>query len=148
MIRTAKAILGTSPLGAVQGILVAVVAAVVVSVAQPIGLDANIRLLALEVIGGTGRVPRAAFVGLVTGDVVLAIVDAIADLGLRYAALVGTGELARGAGTIGAALLVRAVLAIVLVIALPRLEDAAAVVAAELVRAARVVCYGRQADIY
>lgn len=143
MIGTPEAVLRASPLRTVQRILIAVVAAIVVTVAQPVRLDADIRLLALEMIGRAGRVARASLVRLVARYVVLAVVHPVADLRHGYAALVGAGKLARRAGPIDAALLVRAVLAVVLVVALPRLEDAAAVVAAELVCAARVVgCWG------
>lgn len=138
MIRTSEAVLRAGSLGAVQWILVAVVAAVVVAVAEPVGLDADVGLLALEVVGRASRVHRASLVGLVRGDVVLAVVDAVADLGHRDAALIRAGELVGSAGLVGAALLIAHVLAVVLVVALPRLEDATAIVAAELVGTARV----------
>lgn len=76
---------------------------------------------------------------LVGRDVVLAIVDAVANLSHRNATRVEASELTLGAGRIHASLLVRPVLAVVLVVALPRLKDAAAIVASELVRRAGVV---------
>lgn len=76
---------------------------------------------------------------LVRSNIVLAIIDAVAHLRLRDAAVVGAGELSCGAWWINAAFLVATVPTVVLVIALPRLENTSAVVATELVRAARVV---------
>ena len=61
-----------------------------------------------------------------------------ADLALRDAALIGAGEFSFGARIVGAALFVRVVSAVVLVIALPRLEDAPTVAAPVLDRTARV----------
>jgi len=139
VIGTSEAVLGTSPLGAMNRILITVVATIVVTVAKPVRFHADIRLLALEVIQRTRGVAGTTLVRLVGRNVVLAIVDAVADLRLRDAAVIGTGKLARGTGWINASFLVAAVPAIVLVIALPRFKYASAVVATELVRAARVI---------
>lgn len=120
-------------------VLVAVITAIVVAIAEPVRLDADVGLFALEMIGWTSGIHGTALVSLITSDVVLTVVHTVTDLGLRYATLVGTGELAICARPVGAVLLVAAVLAVVLVVALPRLEDAAAVLATEFVGAARVV---------
>ena len=54
------------------------------------------------------------------------------------AAVVGAGKLAIGTGWVVAVELVRAVATVVLVVALPRVEDAASIAAPELGRTARV----------
>ena len=100
-------------------------------------------------IRGTGGVAGAALVCFVTGDIVLAVVDTIADLCHRYTTLVCAGELTSSAGSVGTAFFVRTVLTVVLVIALPRLENAATIVATEFVRAARMVsCVTRRVIIF
>lgn len=139
MIGATETILRACPLGAMHRILIAIVAAVVVTVAEPVGFHADVRLLALEVIRGTRGVAGATLVSLVRGDIVLAVVDAVAHLRLRYAAVVGAGEFACRARRVNASLLVAAIPAVVFVVALPRLEDAPTVVATELVRAARMI---------
>lgn len=139
VIRATEAVLRTSALCAVKWILVAVVAAIVVTVAQPIGFHADVGFVAFEMIRRTSGVGGASLVRLVRSDVVLAVVDAVAQLRVGYATVIGAGELALGARRIDATLLVAAVATVVLVVALPRLEDATAVVAAELVGAARVI---------
>lgn len=70
---------------------------------------------------------------LIGSEIVLAIVDAVAHLRLWYASKIGTGEFARCAGWVDASLLVATVPAVIFVIALPRFEDASAVVAAEFI---------------
>lgn len=60
-----EAVLRAGPLGAVQRVLVAVVPAIVVPVAEPVGLHADVGLLALEVVGRAGGVAGAAPVGLI-----------------------------------------------------------------------------------
>ena len=52
--------------------------------------------------------------------------------------MIGTGKLAVCAGRVLASLLIGTVTTVVLVVTLPRAEDAATVLAAELVRLARV----------
>ena len=121
-------------------ILVRVVATVVVAVAEPVGLHADGRRLAGQVVGRAGDVAVAAGVlALVRRVAVLAVVDAVAHLALGDAAEVVAGELALHALRVVAALLVRPVAAVVLVVAPPRGEDAAAVAAAELGRLAGVL---------
>lgn len=139
MIGTSEAVLGTSSLGAMNRILVAIVTAIVVAVAEPVRLHADVRLLAFEMIQRARSVAWTTLVRLIGSDIVLAVVDAVAHLRLRDAPEVGAGELARCAGWIDASLLVATVPTVVLVIALPRFEDASAVVAAKFVRTARMM---------
>lgn len=87
----------------------------------------------------TSGIHGATLVCLIRCGIVLAIVDAIAHLTLWYATSVGARELTIHTRRITAAQLIGAILAVVLMITLPRLEDAASVVAAELVRRARVI---------
>ena len=139
MIGTPEAVWRTSSLSAMNRILVAVVAAIVIAVAEPVGLDTDVRLLALEMIQWTRGVARTALMRFVGGDVILAVINTVAHLRLRDTAIIGAGKFARRARRVNTALLVAAVPTVVLVIALPRFEDASAVVAAELVRAAGMV---------
>lgn len=94
MIGASEAVLRASSLSAMNRILVAVVTAIVVAVAEPVGLHADIRFLALEMIQWTRGVARTALMRLVRRDVILAIIDAVAHLRLRDAAIVGAGEFA------------------------------------------------------
>jgi hypothetical protein len=113
-----------------QRVLIAVVPAIIVPVAQPIGLHTDGGVLALQVVLRTGHVARAAQGHrLVAGRVVLAVVHPVADLQFRNAAEVVAGVLAHRTARIVAAYLIRTVPAIILVVALPRLEDAAPVAA-------------------
>lgn len=48
-----------------NGVFVRVVSAIVVAVAKPVGLDADVGLLAFEVVGWAGGVGWAALVGFV-----------------------------------------------------------------------------------
>ena len=118
---------------AVQLVLVRVVATIVIAVAQPVRLQADGGGLAGQLAAGAGDVLVVADgQGLVGGGVVLAVVDAVADLRLGDAAEVVAGELSLGALRVVAVLLVRPVAAVVLVVALPGVEDASAVAATEL----------------
>lgn len=136
MIGATEAVLRTGPLSTMNWILIAIVAAIVVAVAEPIRFHADVRLLALEMVQRARSIARAPLMRLVRSDVVLAVINAVAHLRLRDAAIVGAGEFSRRACWIHAALLVATVPAIVLVVAHPRFEDTPAVVATELVRAA------------
>lgn len=60
-----EAVGGTSALSTVYRVLVAVVSAIVVSVAQPVRLHTDVRLFTLEVVCGTSGVASAAIVRLV-----------------------------------------------------------------------------------
>lgn len=139
MIGTSEAVLGASSLGAMNRILIAIVTAIVIAVAEPVRLHADVCFFALEMIQRTCSVARTALVCLIGSEVVLAIVDAVAHLRLRYASIIGAGEFARCARWIDATLLVATIPTVVFVVALPRFEDASAVVAAEFVRAARMI---------
>lgn len=139
VVRAPEAVLRTSFLGAVQRILIAIIPAIVITIAKPVGFHADVGLVAFQMIRGTCGVHGTAFVGLVGGDIVPAVVDTITDQIVRDATIIGAGELTNGARGINAAFLVAAVATVVLVIAFPGLEDAPAVVASELVGAARVV---------
>jgi hypothetical protein len=111
-----------------ERVFVAVVATVVVSITQPVGLHTDCGALALKVISGTSDIPRAAHLGrLVAGLVVFAVIDTIADLSIGDAPMVVAGELALGTFRIVTVQLVGAVTTVVLVITLPGLEDATAV---------------------
>lgn len=80
MVRTAEAVGRTSSLRAVEWILVRVVTAVIVSITQPVRFDADVCLLALQVVSGTCCVRRTALLRLVAGHIILAVVDAVTDL--------------------------------------------------------------------
>ena len=112
-------------------VFVRVVAAVVVTVAKPVGLDADGGGLAGELAGAAGDVPVLADgVRFVRRLVVLAVVDAVANLGLGYATVVAlASEFAVGALGVVAVLLVGPITAIVLVIALPSIENATPIAA-------------------
>ena len=140
VVRTPETV-GRAGAGAiVQRVLIAVVATIVVTVAEPVGLHTNGGVLALEVILGTGHVAGAAQCHrLVAGRVVLAVVHAVANLQLRDAAEIVAGVLPLGTVGIVAANLIRPIATVILVVTLPGLEDAAAVAAAILCRSTCVV---------
>lgn len=80
MIRTAEAVGGARSLSTVQWILVAVIAAIVVTVAKPIWFYANIRRLALQVVGRTRHVTWTTAVSFIRCYIILAVVHAITHL--------------------------------------------------------------------
>lgn len=80
VIWTPETVLRTRPLSTMQLVFVGIVATVIVSVAQPVRLHANVGLLALEVIRRTGGVGRTSLVRLIGGSLVLAVIHSIADL--------------------------------------------------------------------
>lgn len=88
--------------------------------------------------GRTGGVASAPLVCLVRRDVVLAVIDTVTYLRHRDTSLIETSELSVGTRGVTAILFIGTVFAVVLVIALPRFEDAAAVVASKLVGRARM----------
>lgn len=139
VIGTSEAILWASSLGTMNRILITVVATIIVTVAEPVRLDANVRLFAFEVIQGACSVARTTLVCLIRSNVVLAVIDAVAHLRLRNAAIVGTGEFTWRTGRINASFFVATVPTVILVIAFPRFEDTSAVIATELVRTTRMV---------
>lgn len=136
VIGTAEAVLRTGPLSAMNRIFIAIVAAIVVAVAEPVGLYTDVRLLTFEMIQRARSIARASLVRLVRSNIVLAVINAVAHLRLRDAAVVGAGEFSWRAWWIHAAFLIATVSTIVFVIALPRFENTPAVVATELVRTA------------
>lgn len=138
MVGTPETVLRTRSLRTMQYILVRIVTAVIVTVAQPIRFDADVGLLALQMVIGTRRILWTHFMRFVGRRIVLAVVDPVADLCLRNATSVLARELSVDARRIRAALLVRTVFAVVLVVTLPRLEDTPSVVAAILVGRARM----------
>lgn len=89
------------------------------SIAQPIWFDANICLLAFQVIRWACRVLRASFMRLIRCCVILAIVDTVTNLSLRNAATVEASKLSIGTRRILTIHLIRTIFAVVLVIALP-----------------------------
>lgn len=102
-----------------NGVFVRVVSAIVVTVAEPIGFNADVGLLAFEVVGWAGGVGWAALVGLVGCAVVLTIIHSITDLSLRYATSVLAGELTISTRRVLAIDFVGSILAVILVIAFP-----------------------------
>lgn len=80
VVRAPEAVGRARALRTVHRVLVAVVAAVVVAVAQPIRFHAYVCPLALEMVGRARHVLRAPVVCFVRRSVVLAVVDAVAHL--------------------------------------------------------------------
>lgn len=70
----------TSALSTMYRVLIAVVSAIVVSVAQPVRLHTDVCFFTLEMVCGTSRVASAAIVCLVWCYVVFTVVHSIADL--------------------------------------------------------------------
>ena len=160
VVGAAEAVAGTRALRTGGIVFVGIVAAVVVSVAQPVGLHTNVGRVALEVVVGARGVADALVGRFIRRVGVFTVVDSVAHLSdtnselacgigqqfrqsstyltLRDAALVGTGEFSFRTGRIGTSFFVRVVSAVILVIALPRLEDAASVSAPEFDGSARV----------
>ena len=130
MIRTSETVWRTLSGAAVQRILVTVVSTVIVPVTQPVFLHTDGGGPAGMVVMLTSHIlVLAGFLALVTGLVVLAVIDTIADTLLWDASVVITGELSAGTLGIVAVNLIRPVPAVVLVVALPGLEDASAIAA-------------------
>lgn len=138
MTRTPETVLRTRSLATMQGILIRIIAAIIITIAQPIRFHANVRILAFQMTSRTRSILRAHFVRLIGRCIVLAVVHTVADLRLWNASAIQARELTVNARRIRAALLVRSVLAVVLMIAFPRIENAPSVIAAELVRSARM----------
>jgi len=129
----------TSSLATMQWILVGVVTTIVVAIAQPIGFHADVGLLALQMIRRTSGVHGTPFVRFIRCGIILAVIHTIAHLSLWNTPSIGASELTIHTRWIDAAQLIGTILAVVLVITLPRLKDAASVVAAELVGGAGVI---------
>jgi len=92
MIGTSETVLRTGPLSAMNRILVAIVAAIIVAIAEPIGFHADVRLFALEMIYRACSIARTSLMCLVGSNVVFAVINAVAYLRLWDAAVIGTGE--------------------------------------------------------
>lgn len=138
VIGTSEAILRTGGFGTVNRILVGIISAVVVAIAEPIRFNADVCLLAFQVTRGARRVPWTPFVRFIRCRVVFTIIYSVTYLRHGDTALVITGEFTGGAGRVVTVQFVRAVLAVVFVITFPRAEDASPVVATELARVTRV----------
>lgn len=80
VVRAPEAVGRARALRTMYRVLVAVVAAIVVAVAQPVRFHAYVRPLALEMVGRARHVLRAPVVRLVRRGVVLAVVHAVAHL--------------------------------------------------------------------
>lgn len=80
VIRTSDTILRTSSFSAMNRIFVGIVTAIIVAVAQPIRLHANVGLFAFQMVRGTSRVTGASLVSFVRCNVVFAVIYPIADL--------------------------------------------------------------------
>lgn len=130
---TSEAIRRTSPLSAMQRILIRIIPTIIITITQPVRLDANIRLLALQMLRWTRRVLWTPFVRLIRCNVVLAIVHSITDLRHWNATVVGAREFTIRTRWVVAVPFIGTVLAVVFVVALPRFEDASAVGATEFV---------------
>ncbi len=75
-----ETVAGTGSLRTGRVVLVRVVAAVVVTVAEPKRLDANVGRVALEMPRRASRVPGATIAGLVRRVGVFTVVDSVANL--------------------------------------------------------------------
>lgn len=134
MVWTSEGVLWAGSLSAMDRVFIRIIAAIVVTIAKPVRFNANVRLFTLEVVRWAGHVHWTSFMRLVRRRVVFTIIDSVADLRLRNAPTVQACKFSVSAGRILAVDFVRAVFAVVFVVALPRFENASAVVAAELVR--------------
>ena len=119
-------------------VLIRVVPAVVITVAEPKGFDANVGRVALEMTRRAGGVAFTAIHCFVGGIGVFAIVDAVTDGCHCDTALIGAGELAFSASGVSAAFFIGVIAAVIFVVAFPRFENAAAVTASVLDWTARV----------
>ncbi len=80
VVGAAEAVAGTRSLRAGRVVLVRIVAAVVVAIAQPKRLHANVGRVALEMVRRASRVPSATIAGLVRRVGVLAVINSVANL--------------------------------------------------------------------
>jgi len=93
MIGTSETIRWTLSLFAMKRILVAVVAAVVVTIAEIIEFNANVRVFTFEVIGWTSKIDVLAIGGaFVRRLVVLTVVHTIANLAHGNTSMIGACE--------------------------------------------------------
>jgi len=80
MIWTPETVRRAGPLGTMHRILVTIVTAVVVTVAQPVWFHAYVRFLALQMVGRTRYILRTPVVGFIRSRVIFAVVNTIAYL--------------------------------------------------------------------
>lgn len=73
---------------------------------QPVRLHADVCVFALEMVRWTGFISGTVGVILISRIAILAVVDAVAQLGLGNALVVGTGEFSLSTGRILTAVLV------------------------------------------
>lgn len=130
---TSEAIRWTSPLSAMQRILIRIIPTIIITIAQPIGLHTNISLLALQMLRWTRSVLRTPFVRFIRCDVVFAVVHSITDLRHWNATMVGASEFTIRTRWVIAVSFIGTILTVVFVVALPRFENASAVGATEFV---------------
>lgn len=123
-----------------EWILITVVSTVIVAVAKPIRLNADISVFTLEMVYRAGGVARTSVVCFIRRYIILAIVHSITDLRHGYATMIETGEGTIGAWRVSTVLFVGSISTVILVITFPGAEYTSSVVASELVRIARVVC--------
>ncbi len=83
VVGAAETVAGTRSLRTGRVVLIRIVAAVVVAVAEPERLHANVSRVALEMVRRASRVPRATIAGLVRRVGVLAIINSVANLKRR-----------------------------------------------------------------
>lgn len=81
-----------------------------------------------------GCVLGTSFMRLIRRGIIFTIVDTITNLSLRDAATIQTRKFPVSTRRVLTIQLIRSILAVILMIALPRFKDAASVVAPELVR--------------
>jgi hypothetical protein len=121
---------------AVKWIFITVIATVIVTITEPVWLNTDGCILTLQVILGTGHIAGATQGHcLITGGVVLAVIHTIANLQLWDAAEIITSVLTEGASWIVASNLVCSITTVILMVALPGLEDASTI-------ATPILCWG------
>lgn len=138
VIGATETVLWTRTLSTVQHIFVRVITTIIVSIAQPVRLHTNVGFLTLQMVLWACRILRTHFMCLIRGVRVLAVVHSIANLCLRNTASIQTSEFPVLARSVGTAFLVRAVLAVVVMIAFPRLKNATPVLASILIGRTRM----------
>lgn len=138
MIGTSETVLWTGPLSTMQRILIRIIATIIVAIAKPVWLYANIGLLAFQMIWWTSCVLRTPFMCFIRSDVILAVIHSITNLRHWNAAVIRTRELAIGTIRVLAVLLVGAVFTVVFMVTFPRFEDATSICATEFIGRTRM----------
>lgn len=80
VVRAAETVAGTRSLRTSRVVLIGIVTAVIVSIAQPKRFDANVGRITFEMTCRTGSVASATFTGLVRRVGVFTIVDSVTNL--------------------------------------------------------------------